>query len=171
MKKSNWIIAAVLVVVSAFLLWLWFYLGLYRIDEPLDLVLSIVWWVVVIAALLLIIRVERTRKERIRTIYVTDRSVFNSEAGLIAYAGEDQLVSIMSRVLRDLDYGFSKEDAPERETFKPLFMVKTAKYDDDTWEGKVVEADSREEKTFSDRKELLDILRGNQMSAGAAVGM
>ena len=42
MKKSNVLITAVIVVVSAFLLWLWYNLGFNHVDSPLDLVLSVV---------------------------------------------------------------------------------------------------------------------------------
>lgn len=50
MKKSNVIVFVLLALASAFFLWLWYFLGLNRVDEPLDLVLSIVcggwssWW-------------------------------------------------------------------------------------------------------------------------------
>ena len=46
MKKSNVIVFVLLALASAFFLWLWYFLGLNRVDEPLDLVLSIVWWLV-----------------------------------------------------------------------------------------------------------------------------
>lgn len=44
MKKTNTIIAAVLAVISVVLLVVWYALGLNHVDEPLDLVLSVVWW-------------------------------------------------------------------------------------------------------------------------------
>ncbi|MGI6104879.1 MAG: hypothetical protein ACOYD7_01645 [Raoultibacter sp.] len=81
MKKSNVIVYILLAVVSIFLLWLWYYLGLNNIDEPLDLVISIVWWLIVIVAIVVIVRVEKARKQRIQTIYVTDDMLFNPELG------------------------------------------------------------------------------------------
>ena len=47
MKKSNVIVTAIIVVLSAFLLWLWYSLGLNTVDQPLDLVVSVVWWALV----------------------------------------------------------------------------------------------------------------------------
>ena len=38
MKKSNVIVFVLLALASAFFLWLWYFLGLNRVDEPLDLV-------------------------------------------------------------------------------------------------------------------------------------
>lgn len=158
MKKSNWIIAVVLVLVSALLLWLWFYLGLNRIDKPVDLMLSILWWVVVVALVLLIVRSERIRKERIRTMYVAEGILFNSEAGLLNFAGSDQLVAVMNRVLRDLDYDFTTQELPEREEFKPGLLVKTEKYGNDNWTGEVVVIESQEQQPFESKEELASLL-------------
>ncbi len=158
MKKSNWIIAVVLVLVSALLLWLWFYLGLNRIDKPVDLMLSILWWVVVVALILLIVRSERIRKERIRTMYVAEGILFNSEAGLLNFAGSDQLVAVMNRVLRDLDYDFTTQELPEREEFKPGLLVKTEKYGNDNWTGEAVVIESQEQQPFESKEELASLL-------------
>lgn len=54
MKKSNWLIAGLLVVASVIFLAMWYVMGFNLIDDPLDLVISIVWWVVIIAICLLI---------------------------------------------------------------------------------------------------------------------
>lgn len=153
MKKSNWIIAVVLVLVSALLLWLWFYLGLNRIDKPVDLMLSILWWVVVVALILLIVR-----SLRIRTMYVAEGILFNSEAGLLNFAGSDQLVAVMNRVLRDLDYDFTTQELPEREEFKPGLLVKTEKYGNDNWTGEVVVIESQEQQPFESKEELASLL-------------
>ena len=81
MKKSNVIITVVLAAVSIFLLALWYALGLNRVDEPLDLIVSIVWWAVIVAAIIAVVKVENTRRERVRTVYVANGSYYNSEAG------------------------------------------------------------------------------------------
>ena len=70
MKKSNVIVFVLLALASAFFLWLWYFLGLNRVDEPLDLVLSIVWWLVIVVAIAVIVKMERTRRQRVRTVYV-----------------------------------------------------------------------------------------------------
>ena len=81
MKKSNVIITVVLAAVSIFLLALWYALGLNRVDEPLDLIVSIVWWAVIIVSIVAVVKVENTRRERVRTVYVANGSYYNSEAG------------------------------------------------------------------------------------------
>lgn len=54
MKKSNWLIVGLFVVASVIFLAMWYVMGFNLIDDPLDLVISIVWWVVIIAICLLI---------------------------------------------------------------------------------------------------------------------
>lgn len=70
MKKSNVLITAVIVVVSAFLLWLWYDLGFNHVDSPLDLVLSVVWWAIVVVGVVLVAKAEKTRQESVRTVYL-----------------------------------------------------------------------------------------------------
>ena len=101
MKKSNWIITAIAVVVSAFLLCLWYYLGFNKVDDPYDLVLSIIWWIVIALAVFLIFRVEKKRREAIRTIYVSPGKLFNSEAGIVEYDMAEGPVATMQRLLDD----------------------------------------------------------------------
>ena len=48
MRKSNWLILAVLAVAAGLFLWLWYYLGFNFVDDPFDLVLAVVWWAVVL---------------------------------------------------------------------------------------------------------------------------
>ena len=93
MKKSNVIITVVLAAVSIFLLALWYALGLNRVDEPLDLIVSIVWWAVIIVAIVAVVKVENTRRERVRTVYVANGSYYNSEAGnrILAAGASPQL--------------------------------------------------------------------------------
>lgn len=50
MRKSNWIIAAVLLLASVAFLWIWHALQFDLVDNPLDIVVTVVWWVVIVAA-------------------------------------------------------------------------------------------------------------------------
>ena len=43
MRKSNWLVATLAVVASAALLWAWFALGFNHVDDPLDLIVAILW--------------------------------------------------------------------------------------------------------------------------------
>ena len=134
MKKSNIIITLILVVVSIFLLWLWFHLGFNHIDNPLDLVLSIIWWVIVVAAIALIVRAEKKRQEAVRTTFIAPESVFNSEAGTVEL-GEDT-VETLAGILKELEYNFNKEDLPENanELFTTIVKSKVFKVKDEAQE-------------------------------------
>ena len=156
MKKSNWIVYIVALVISASLLWLWFFLGFDHVDAPLDLVLSIIWWVLVALACFGIHRVEKKRRERLRTCYLTKSLLYNSEAGTrsLSSSEPDDMVETMRDVLSNLDYGFDiqarPEDANGRQLpFAYVIRSKTFKIDKDSenqrrsdesieWEGEVV---------------------------------
>ena len=84
MKKSNIIVLAVAAAVSVFLLALWFILGFNHVDSPVDPLVTLVWWIVIVAAVLIINKVEGTRRERIRSVYVGEGQLFNSELGLVS---------------------------------------------------------------------------------------
>lgn len=172
MKKSNWIIFGVLVVVSAFLLWLWYYLNFNMIDNPFDLVLSILWWVIVVVAAVAIWQIEKRRQERVRTIYVGERFLFNSEAGKKGYTGSEQLMEEMGQTLEELKYNFHREDLPDQEKLPVRFLVRTKKYkadsddqDKNEWQGEVCVAGEDTEKPFETREELSQIV--NELKAAS----
>ncbi len=137
MKKNNIIVLAISAVAAAFLLWLWFYLGFNHIDNPLDLVLAIVWWVVIAALVVLISYMERKRQRQIRTIYVSPTALYNSEKGIVALK-EASSVEAMEGILQQLEYNFDKQDLPSKKTFDYRFVVQTNEYkenDSDSTEG------------------------------------
>lgn len=161
MKKNNIIVLAISAVAAAFLLWLWFYLGFNRIDNPLDLVLAIVWWVVVAALVVLINYLERKRQRQIRTIYVSPTALYNSEKGIVALK-EASSVEAMEGILQQLEYNFDKADLPSKKTFDYRFVVQTNEYkekDSDStegesnepkWTGKVIKIDRENGNTETD---------------------
>ena len=167
MKSSNIIIAVILAVVSVFLLVLWYMLGLNHVDEPLDLVVSIVWWVVIIAAIALIVRAENARRQRVRTCYVANGSLYNSEAGARTLAPGASATDAVAAVLGGLAYGFEKTDAPTKPgTDQPVdfeYVVRTSKFDGSPsqsgpWEGEVVTVATGATRPFSNRRELAAII-------------
>lgn len=83
MKKSNWLIVGLLVVASVIFLAMWYVLGFNLIDDPLDLVVSIVWWVVIIAICLLIQWSENKRRRSIRTTLLAPGVMYNPEVGVV----------------------------------------------------------------------------------------
>ena len=177
MKKSNWIVYIVALVASAFLLWLWYFLEFDHVDAPLDLVLSIVWWVLIALACYGIHRVEKKRRERLRTCYVAKGLLYNSEAGArnLSSSDSDDVVATMRDVISNLDYGFDIQARPEDANGNKLpfaYVVRSRKFkaddegrqqsdEDITWEGEVVviaRPDS-EPIPFDSPQKLREILR------------
>ncbi|MBQ3301690.1 MAG: hypothetical protein IJH04_06070 [Eggerthellaceae bacterium] len=115
MRKNNWIVYVIVLLVSAFLLWLWYWLGFDHVDAPLDLVLSVIWWIGVALACFGIHRVEEKRRMRIRTCYVAPNLLYNSEAGTQALRESDAetVVLAVQSVLEGLEYGFDIKERPE----------------------------------------------------------
>lgn len=106
MKKSNWLIVAVLVVASFIFLAAWYVLGFNLIDDPLDLVVTIVWWVLIIVVCLLINWSENKRRRSLRTAFLAPGVIYNPEAGIVR-VDSDAYVPTLQSVLRNLDYSFS----------------------------------------------------------------
>lgn len=158
MKKSNAIIYALLMIISIFLLWLWYYLGFNWIDSPLDLVLSIIWWVMGAAVIVSIVRIEENRRERIRTVYISKMEIFNTETGKVALEEPAQLLNTVSGLVSDLKYDFSKAEFPEKQDFLPQLLIRTFKKNENTWTGEVINTTTKTSASFGNREELARIL-------------
>ena len=135
MKKSNWIVYIAAIVASAFLLWLWFFLGFNHVDAPLDLILSIIWWALVGVACYSIYRVEKKRRERVRTCYLGKNLLYNSEAGTksLAVSDTDGAIDTMRNIISGLEYGFNIQDRPEDSNGTPqrfAYIVRTKVFED-----------------------------------------
>lgn len=192
MKKSNVIVFVLLALASAFFLWLWFFLGLNRIDEPLDLVLSIVWWAVIVVAIGIIVKMERTRRRRIRTVYVGDGAAFNSEKGLVELDGAAPMRETIAGILQSLKYDFERADFPEEGEFEVKYFVRTKEFEAEerkdeasdadagtvdrsaaaapqtepkSWKGEVYIVESKEERPFETPDELAAILSSLEPAA------
>lgn len=174
MKKSNVILFTILMVISFFLLWLWYYLGFNKVDSPLDLVLSIVWWLISAAFIFGIVRFEKQRRQQIRTIYVAPGMLFNSERGMVECTDPATRVTLMQDILANLKYDFNKEDMPEDDRYDFQYVVRTDDFDekessdqqrqqqDETeWKGTVVKIDrtqGNEESSFDTKQALVAAL-------------
>lgn len=195
MKKSNVIIFALLALCSAFLLWLWYFLGFNRVDNPLDLVLSVIWWVAIVVAIVVIVKAEQVRRRRIRTVYVGEGATFNSEKGLVPLEGESPMKDVLASILEDLKYDFTREDFPEKDEFQPKYFVRTKEFaveeraeepveaadaesvpsdgaeaglsqpEQKKWKGEVFIVESKEEKPFDTPEELASILASLEAAA------
>lgn len=173
MKKSNIIVLAVAAAVSVFLLALWFILGFNHVDSPVDPLVTLVWWIVIVAAVLVINKVESTRRERIRSVYVGEGQLFNPELGLVSAQPGTSLVGNVASIVENLDYGFGKQDFPEEDQFTPRLLVRTTEYKREydssdeqsrdrqqrlTWKGEVVFPKGAGSCEFNSPEELHAIL-------------
>lgn len=163
MRKSNWIILAVLVIASVFFLWLWYYLKFDLVDHPRDLILTIIWWVVVLAACIGIHYVEKMRQRNIRTSFLAPGLIYNSEAGIVRLEPTATYVEELQRILSELKYTFERPDEPNQKRVRFTYIVRSDKFshDGDTWEGEVVRvADPNDPYPFNGREQLAVLLKG-----------
>ena len=186
MKKSNIILTVILVIISAFLLGLWYWLGFNNVDSPLDLVISIIWWAVIVIGIVLVVKTESTRREKIRTVYLAaDGSMYNSETGVrSAFSGTS--VDAIAATLANLEYGFTRADAPGEQRQVGAagtagaaaaaaaapewrYVVRTSKFNanagagstdsqNETWEGEVVTVATGEVRPFASRQDLAALI-------------
>lgn len=186
MKKINVILAVVLAAVSAFLLWLWYHLGFNQVDQPLDLVVSVVWWAVIVAGIAAVVKTEQKRQRQIRTMFVADGQFYNSETGLRSVAPGATATASIAGALANLEYGFDKAEEPDlKDANNPIeykWVVRTDTFkpaeagsqtgaqgeaqpasegqpeSQETWEGEVVEVATGTTKPFASREELAAII-------------
>ena len=161
MRKNNWIVAAIAAVACGVLLWAWFALGFNHVDDPLDLIVAIVWWLAVAAVVGGIVWAEGKRREKMRLAFVGEGVVYNPEAGLVMPdAGESELAAL-ERTLSGM--AFPDEVAALDERVRPAFrwVVRSRKFDrnGEVWEGEVVAHDpDAEPRPFSSREDLAALL-------------
>ena len=161
MKKSNWIIVAILVVASAIFLWFYFYMR-FNLVHQLDLILSIVWWILIIAICVIIHVVEERRIRAIRTSFLAKGIVYNPEVGIEKVSEDSNVVDTLEYVLKNLDFKAKKPD----ESFNDKrirfdYIVHSDKFSlkRGVWTGNVVDvAHNSKLYAFSNKKELKILL-------------
>lgn len=167
MRKSNWIIIAIIVIASLILLGMWFYFGFNYVDNPLDLVITILWIILVAGICFAIHKLEQARCRAIRTMFLGPGTIYNSEAGVIKLGEDGRYVPAMRKALSKLDYGFKKKDATDSENNRICFqcIVNTDKFKNNgrTWEGEVIAVtDPNNPHEFNNMTELSNLLDGVQ---------
>ena len=192
MKKSNVIVFVLLALASAFFLWLWYFLGLNRVDAPLDLVLSIVWWLVIVVAIAVIVKMERTRRpagsHRVRGATVPRTTA--SRAWRLSKA-LSRCTEVIAGILQSLKYDFSRADFPDKDRFVVKYFVRTKRFEAEekqgsdavvdseqasagaakpqiqqkTWTGEVFIVETKEERPFGSPEELARILASLEQAA------
>lgn len=161
MRKSNWIIIGVLVLASIIFLAMWYMLGFNLVDNPLDLVLTIIWWLLIIAICVIIHVVESRRQRTIRTTFTAPGLVYNTEKGVVKLKEDDHYVPIMKKLLSGLDYDFDKKDLDNNTKIRFKYIVHTDKFADNgkTWTGDVIKVTNPNEvKKFNNEAALAKLL-------------
>lgn len=160
MKKSNWLIVGILVVASIVFLAMWYALDFNLVDDPLDLVISIVWWVVIVAVCLAINWSEQKRRRSLRTSFLAPGLIYNPEAGIVRI-NEEAYTPVLERVLDSLAYDFNHEEVANDQRIRFTYIVRSNKFSDsgDTWEGEVVKiSDPDNIRYFQSKGELARLI-------------
>lgn len=140
---------------------MWYFLDLNLVDDPFDLVLSIVWWILIAVVCAVIQSIENRRKQTIRTTFIAPGLIYNSETGVVELKSDEQYVLAIKKVLEKLDYGFDKKDPKNSTKIRFKYIVHTSKFSDNgkVWEGDVVKVTNPSERIkFSNESGLIKLL-------------
>lgn len=163
MKRSNVVVLALLAIASCFLLGRWLYHGWNLVEPPIDVVVVLIWWAILVVAAVLMWRAEQVRRERVRTVYLYDGGIYQSEAGRIRVRAGESPVDAAARVLGSLTYRDGMTDKPA--VAGPgapswRYIVHTARFAQGgrTWSGDVVDVATGAVSPFTSRSELKAIV-------------
>lgn len=165
MKKSNVVIFALAAILSIFLLWLWCSLGFNQIDGPFDLAISVVWWVAIAALIAGVVKAEQARREKIRTTYVGNSFLFNSEVGTVNLSGQ-RAADAIERIVANLEYDFTNAPLEDgaKTAIKAVVRTKTYRPPENgntqpVWEGEMCLATpGAQAKSFASKEQLAALL-------------
>lgn len=161
MMKSNWLVAGIAAVACVVLLVLWIVLGFNYVDDPLDLIIAIIWVAAIALICTVIAKMEKRRKIQMMTTFVGDGVLYNTETGLIKQVGPIDQVIAVEGILSRMKFPFSIKELPEDASPKFDWIVYTDKFADggSTWEGEVAPVDEPEDKVkFGNRTELSKLI-------------
>lgn len=162
MRKSNWVVLAIAVVVSIGLLGAWFFLGFNEVDSPIDPLIAVLWWLVVVAVVAAIVWAENKRRQKMMTAFVGRDVVYNPEVGVLRPAAGESELALLQRTLAGLT--FSDEVVPldmhARAAFR--WVVRSQKFarNGAVWEGEVLPAHTphAQPRKFNNREALATLL-------------
>lgn len=161
MRKSNWVIIAILVIASIVFLAMWHTLEFNLIDDTLDLVLTIVWWVVIIGVCIAINWAEKRRRRSLRTSFIAPGLVYNPEAGIVKVADDDAYVAALQKILTNLNYDFEKTDVSNDKRIRFKYIVRTDSFSNkgNKWTGEVVKVSNPDDvHHFHNKQELSKLI-------------
>lgn len=160
MKKSNWAFYIIAAVISLFLLGLWFYHGFNHVDSPLDPVLTMIWFAIMIMTGIVIHKIEKTRREKLRRIYLFEDGLFNPEIGTVLFHSKDDKIEEIRKVIESLEYPVSVDETAPNKPY--TLRISTDKITRDKWTGSVSKPHSgNQAMSFNTQEELRSILREN----------
>lgn len=156
MKKSNWILFALAVIVGIILFICYLYVGAWWC--PWDVPLLILWIIIMIITGITLARMEAKRRRILRTMYVTYPVCFNKIAGSLVVANAAEFIEKAKSALAEIDYDKDLLEAPE--AFNPNLTVETDDFDltENKWTGRVRNERTGAEKEFGDMRSLGTIL-------------
>lgn len=164
MRKDNWIFYLAACAASVILLFIWYTFGMNQVDAPLDLILSIIWWVIIIASVLIVWKLESQREYQQRAVYVKKSgALFSPELGAVVYGDMDMLSSI-AKVVSSLEYPLDMKKLDDENMGEVTHIVYTDKFEHDgtrVWTGKVVsfgDDGKAYEVGYGNKEELADLL-------------
>lgn len=164
MRKGNWIIIAILVIASIVFLAMWYMQGFNLIDNPFDLVITIVWWVVIVGVCVAISWAESRRRRSIRTAFVAPGVVYNIESGVVRVDDGSDYVDVLQNVLSNLKYGYDKGNVTDDKRIRFKYIVRTDKFanDGNTWVGEVVKVSNPDDiQHFNGKRSLQKMIDGD----------
>lgn len=162
MRKSNLIVFAIMLVIAFVLLAIWYLLGFNRIDDPLDLMVTIAWVFLIALCCAAIQYIENVRQKNIRTAFLAPGVIYNSEAGIVKFDESIDAVEELANILENLDYDFKHASVPNDSRIRFKYIVHTSKFKDkgDTWVGEVVDVAYPEDpRRFNSERELAAIIK------------
>ncbi len=155
-------------------LWLWNYLGFHLIDMR-DLVITILWWIITIGLCIAIHIAEKRRRERIRTIFISDGVLYNPEVGVVRLESNDPQAYVdgMRELLDNLNYDPNVSPDASQKRLRFSYIVHSPKFSDDgrVWEGDAIPARPARFASFQQRPGAFQdpFLPARVASQGAAV--
>lgn len=164
MRKNNWLVLAVSLVVSVLLLAVWFALGFSRVDSPLDMIITAGWWIVVAVVISAIVWAERRRRQQMLTVFVGNGVVYNPEVGVVRVHEDESEVELMRNILAGLKFNddVARLAGASRSTFR--WIVHTHRFENNgaIWVGEAIpiRTPGASPRPFNSQEDLTKLLLG-----------
>lgn len=167
MRKSNYIVLALLLVASFVVTYLWLFQG-YQLTDTIftGVVPLVLWWIAIAVVAIVLAASDRKHLVESRTVYVGEGSLFSPTDGLVK-TGTAPLAKQVEGIVGGIRHGSRGKQFPGEDAFTPRLVVRTTDYqgkpgsEPAVWRGEVVEASRDGEGqrwSFDGERELQSIL-------------